>query len=300
MSDFFSLTSNSNKEAQDLLVLGISWDKASSYRFGSLQGPNYIRNATSSKIYNTFTETGIDLSQRWKVNDLGNIDTKDKNFSEIINSISDQVEEHRTEEPILFLGGDHLITYFCLHAINPKNMGIIYFDAHPDLYNHYEGNKYSHACVLRRVLEYTDIKPHNLVQIGIRAFTNEQSVFAIENDILVFPRKEVQKLESKEIATQIKNKLGHLEQIYLSIDLDVLDPAYAPGVGNPEPAGLSTSNIIDLIHELAGLPIKFFDIVEINPKHDYSKVTGYTAAKIIKEILGIIPQKSVRTPPYKV
>ena len=145
------------------------------------------------------------------------------------------------------------------------------------------------ACVLRRIFENTDIKPENLIQIGIRASTKEQSDFARENDILVFPRKTVQKLESKEIATRIKSKLGHLEQIYISIDLDVLDPAYAPGVGNPEPAGLSTSNIIDLIHELAGLPIKFFDIVEINPKHDFSKITGYTAAKIIKEILGIIP-----------
>ncbi|PWI48686.1 agmatinase [Candidatus Heimdallarchaeota archaeon B3_Heim] len=288
MSDFFSLTTNINKEARDLLVLGISWDKSSSYRFGAIQGPNYIRNATSSKIYNTFTETGIELSQRWKINDLGNIDTKDKNFSEIISSISDQIEKHRTEEPIMFLGGDHLITYLCLHAINPKNTGIIYFDAHPDLYDTYEGSKYSHACVLRRVLEYTEIKSQNIVQVGIRAATKEQIDFANEKGILIVTRKEVLRLGIENLEKKIKERTGHLDQIYLSIDLDVLDPAYAPGVGNPEPAGLSTSNVVDLIHELAGLPIKFFDIVEINPKHDKSGITGYAAAKIIKEIFGIV------------
>ncbi len=289
MSDFFNLVNNKQENAKNIFVLGISWDKSSSYRLGALKGPNYIRNSTSSQIYNSFTETGIDLSQRWNVIDLGNINTAFEDLDKLITNIRDRIVEHRSKEPIFFLGGDHLVTYLCLHALNPKNTGIIYFDAHPDLYENYEGDKFSHACVLQRVFEYTDIMPHNLVQIGIRASTKPQRDFSEENGILVYSRKEAQKLELEKIKNQIKEKLGHLEQIYVSFDMDVLDPAFAPGVGNPEPAGLSTSNIIDLIHELRGLPIKFFDIVEVNPTHDYSNITACAAAKIIKEMLGVIP-----------
>jgi agmatinase len=289
MSDFFNLINNSNRNTKNLLILGIAWDKSSSYRSGSVQGPNYIRNATSSKVYNSFTETGTDLTHRWKVIDLGNVDTGGKDFDEIIEYISDQLKQYRKEEPILFLGGDHLVTYLCLHAINPSNTGIIYFDAHPDLYNDYDGDTYSHACVLRRILDNTEIRPQNVIQIGIRASTKEQNDFSSENGVLVFSRKEVEQFGYEAIGDRIKEKIGHLEQIYISIDLDVLDPAYAPGVGNPEPAGLSMPTIVDLIHELSGLPIKFFDIVEINPPHDTSNITGFAAAKIIKEMFGIIP-----------
>ncbi|MHA2389956.1 MAG: arginase family protein, partial [Candidatus Hodarchaeales archaeon] len=142
---------------------------------------------------------------------------------------------------------------------------------------------------IRRILDNTQINPQNIVQIGIRASTKEQNDFSRENGVLVFSRKDVQYLGYDTIVTRIKEKLNHLEQIYISIDLDVLDPANAPGVGNPEPAGLSMSNIVDLIHELSGLPVKFFDIVEINPSKDISNITGFAAAKIIKEMFGIIP-----------
>ncbi len=289
MSDFFNLIDNPNRKARNLLVLGIPWDKSSSYRFGSVQGPDYIRKSTSSKVYNSFTETGTDLNQRWNIIDLGNVDTEVKDLDEIIDNIRYRLNQYRKEEPILFLGGDHLVTYLCMHAINPSTTGIIYFDAHPDLYNEYEGDKYSHACVIRRILDNTQINPQDIVQIGIRASTKEQNDFSRENGVLVFSRKDVQYLGYDTIVTRIKEKLNHLEQIYISIDLDVLDPANAPGVGNPEPAGLSMSNIVDLIHELSGLPIKFFDIVEINPSKDISNITGFAAAKIIKEMFGIIP-----------
>ncbi len=288
MSNFFNLTNNSNRNAQELLILGISWDASSSYRLGSLAGPDYIREATSSKLYNSFTETGVDLTQRWNIIDLGNVDAETMDMSTIIDDITNLLREYRENIPIVFLGGDHLITYLCLHALKPKNVGIIYFDAHPDLYISYEGDRYSHACVLQRVLEHTEINPQNIVQIGIRASTQEQRKFSKENDLLVFTRKEVHSLGIESLGTQVREKLSHLDQIYLSIDLDVLDPAHAPGVGCPEPGGLSTSDIIDLIHEFVGLPIHFADIVEINPQHDSSKITGYTAAKIIKEILGVI------------
>jgi agmatinase len=288
MSDFFNLKNNTGKSTQDILVLGIPWDKSSSYRLGAENGPNYIRKATSSKIYNNFTELGIDLSQRWNISDLGNIDTKSKILDDIRTSICRRLDEKWKGEPILFLGGDHLVTYLCLHALKPKNTGIIYFDAHPDLYDSYENDRYSHACVLRRVFDTTEILPEDVVQIGIRASTKQQSDFSEKNDVLVYTRKKIESIGYNTIGEQVKKKFGHLEQIYVSFDLDVLDPAYAPGVGNPEPGGLSTSNIIDLIHELGGLPIKFFDIVEINPDYDKSNITGYLAAKIIKEMLGII------------
>ncbi|MFX0184486.1 MAG: agmatinase [Candidatus Hodarchaeota archaeon] len=297
---FFGATVSRSLDA-NFLVLGIPLDFSSTYRFGSSKGPQSIRKATSNKLYNHYTEALIDIKEKWKIFDGGDIKIEALNPIEtrqiVLKNLKLILDENLFSR-FLFLGGDHLSTYFTFYSLlkigvfDEKRVGLIYLDAHPDLYEHYEGNHYSHACVVKRIISDTDINAKNIVQIGVRASTTSQMEFAEKEEISIITTKEFQKLGPLESAKNVGNKFKEkVDIIYLSIDLDVLDPAFAPGLGNPETGGLTTREIIDFIQTLAGLPIIAFDIVELCPDHDQSMITAFAAAKIIKETLGIIPLK---------
>ena len=178
-----------------------------------------------------------------------------------------------------FLGGDHLSTYFTFTALKrlaDKRFGLIYLDAHPDLYDHYEGNPYSHACVVKRIIDETNIEPETIFQVGIRAPTPEQTELANSVGINTITTKDFQQNGAKATAENIKAKIPkYIEGMYLSIDMDILDPAYAPGVGNPEPAGLTTRELIDFIHGLQGIKLpeyrnmKIGDFARLNLQGSY-------------------------------
>ncbi len=196
---------------------------------------------------------------------------------------------------MLFLGGDHLTTYFSvcaltkLNAFSDKKIGILYLDSHPDLYNDYKGDPYSHACVLRRILDESLISPENICQVGIRAATPDQLEFIEKTGISMVSTDEILRKGIKSITGEITKMFkDSVDLVYLSIDLDVLDPAFVPGIGNPEPGGLSTAQLIQIIKNMNSLPVFSFDIVEYNPKYDNNQITAFTAAKIIKETLGIL------------
>ncbi|BAD84429.1 arginase [Thermococcus kodakarensis KOD1] len=261
----------------NLLLLGIRWDGSSSYRKGARDGPKAIREATSSELYNSYTENLVNLAERWRYRDLG--DVEGKSFAEVLERVRKLVGENYSGERFLFLGGDHSITYATFRALREasgKEFGLIYFDAHPDLYPHYEGDPYSHACPVRRLVEEGWVRGENVVQVGIRAPTPEQLDFAEREGILIYSASEVWKGAEVEVP---------FERAYLSFDLDVLDPAFAPGVGNPEPGGLSTRELIELIKSIDA-EVVAFDVVELNPRYDVSNVTAFAAAKIIREVLG--------------
>jgi agmatinase len=295
---FFGTTVRSILEA-NFLVFGIPLDYSSSYRFGSSKGPKSIRNATSNKLYNSYTEALIDIKEKWKIFDGGDMKIEALNPIEtrqkVLKSLKPILDENLFSR-FLFLGGDHLSTYFTFYSLSKlgifdeKRVGIIYLDAHPDLYEHYEGNYYSHACVVKRIISDADINAKNIIQAGIRASTPSQMEYAKKEEISIITTKEFQNLGPFEIAKNVKIRFkDKVDFIYLSIDLDVLDPAFAPGLGNPEAAGLTTREIVDFIQSLAGLPIVAFDIVELCPDYDQNMITAFAAAKIIKETLGIIP-----------
>lgn len=289
---FFNTTTD-KKENANLFVLGIPWDASSSYRKGSATAPDYIRKATSGQLYNSITELGTNLTEVWQIFDCGDVEIVSQNAIDARNTTYKSLKAvYRPNVPFLVLGGDHLITYFSLWSLTElsgKNVGIIYVDAHPDLYENYEGDKYSHACVLRRLIEENKINPEHIVQVGIRAPTPAQLIFAKDNGIEIMSTKEFQSYEPSKRAEMIKRNLSdQVDVIYLSIDLDALDPAYAPGVGNPQPGGLTTREIINFIHELQGLKIFAADVVELCPPYDHSGITSFAAAKLIQEILGIM------------
>lgn len=265
-------------ENANLLILGISWDVSSSYRRGAAEAPSYIRKATSEALYNSFTENLVNLSEIWRYRDLG--DLTPSSFKELKNEVLHVVRENFENQVFLFLGGDHSITYATVKAIREvtgKKFGLVYFDAHPDLYAEYDGDLYSHACPVRRIVEDGLIPGDWVLQIGIRAPTPQQIEFADEHGITIIPAREIHRLSEVDVP---------FDTAYFSFDMDVLDPAFAPGVGNPEPGGLSVRELIDSIHTLS-TKILAFDIVELNPRYDVSGITGFAAAKIIREMLGL-------------
>lgn len=294
---FFGATIDDLEEA-NLIILGIPWDASSSYRKGSAIAPNVIRQATSGELYNPNTENNVNIKDKWLIFDAGDvrISSNDAMISrkEVLNVLT-RIYNSKKNQRFLFLGGDHLITYFSFYSLSEigffhgNKTGIIYLDAHPDLYYQYKGNLYSHACVLRRILDQTKIAPKDIIQIGIRASTKEQREFTINSGIKTVYKSQFVKEKPETIANVIKQAFSErIEKIYLSIDLDILDPAFAPGLGNPEPGGLTTRELIEFIQELSDIPIKAFDVVELSPTYDQANITAFAAAKVIKETLGIL------------
>jgi agmatinase len=286
VSLFFGAQTKSRDEA-NALVLGLCWDKSSSYRKGSAKAPKAIREYTSSKIYNPYTENNVNIKDCWKIYDLG--DVTPPSLSEASQAVKEAVSRNANSKLYIFLGGDHSITYAILKALKEVlngSWGLIYFDAHPDLYESYDGNLYSHACTTRRIVEDGIINPQRIIQIGIRASTAEQTAYAEKANIKIVSTSEVYK-NTEKIPPIIVKALNKVKNVYVSLDVDVLDPAFAPGVGNPEGGGITLRNLIDIIHNLKGLNMMALDVVEANPDYDCMGITFCSISKFFKEFLGM-------------
>lgn len=275
MSDFGGAIKKS--ETYELAILGVPFDEKSCFLRGAASGPQAIRQASTGKALNPFTELGINLETEITIVDLGDVDTSgdvDKTFARIEENVTKILEKKAV--PII-LGGDHSITFPILKAFAPffPKLDLLHFDAHPDLYPELYGDRFSHACPFARILEAGLVD--RLIQIGIRAATAEQREMASKFGVTMMEMKDL----------KILPRLEFHHPLYISFDLDSLDPAFAPGVAHHEPGGLTTRQVIDLIHELKA-QIVGFDIVELNPARDPSGITAAAAVKIIKEVIGQI------------
>jgi agmatinase len=269
-------------------VVGIPFDAFSSFMHGAAHAPAQIRKVMHSGACNLCSESGIDLADRPEFIDLGDLDFDGE--SDAIESIEATTSDLLNRDiRLISLGGDHAITYPLLKSYHKKfgRLDIVHLDAHPDLYDRYDDNRFSHACPFARIME--ERLASRLVQIGIRTLNPHQKQQAerFGTEIITIP--------------QLQNaaKLRVKGPLYLSIDLDVLDPAFAPGVAHHEPGGLTTRQLIDLIQQLQA-PLVGADIVEYNPKRDFSDMTAMVAVKILKEVaarmLEIPPDPSWKGP----
>jgi len=274
----------------------LPWDATSSYRRGAAAGPDAIRRATSRRLYNRFTEQGLDLAALWKVCDHGNVkETSD--ISKLKRSLASAISLHdHRGHSTLFLGGDHFISYPCFSLMAQKckcRLSLLYFDAHPDLYESYEGSHYSHATTVSRILEDRNISSGTVCYVGIRASTSEQNERIRTLGLNAYTAQDVYRRGCDAIASSIRSVLLN-QPVYLSVDLDCLDPAFAPGVGNPQPGGLSTRQIFEILHGLEGTDIVAADIVEYAPRFDSkARTTAFTSAILIKEIMGIMAKSAI-------
>lgn len=256
------------------ILVGIPFDAQSSYLRGAGDAPPKIREALSCDAWNLSTELGVDLSLPGIYEDAGDlrIDREDEAFAAIETRIGALIDAGK--RPVS-LGGDHSITFPIVKAFarHYPELTIFHFDAHPDLYNEFEGNPLSHACPFARIMEAGLAK--RLVQVGIRTMVPHQRQQAERFNVEVL---EMHSLPAYE-------RLNSDGPIYLTFDMDVLDPAFAPGISHREPGGMTVREAIAHLHAIQG-NIVGADLVEYNPVQDIAGMTATVAAKILKEILG--------------
>lgn len=251
-----------------IIIQGIQYDEKSSYQQGPKLAPPLIREALNSGSFNMFAENGIN------VDELNIVDKGDFEISEYFDIEKITSSQLEGGSKILTLGGDHSITFPIIkahHAKYPK-LDILQIDAHSDLYDEFEGDKYSHACPFARIME--NGYAVKLVQVGIRALNTHQSEQAEKFGV------EIHEMKDLDLTSIPKFE----NPLYISLDLDGLDPAFAPGVSHHEPGGLSSRQVIDLIQSIDS-EIIGADIVEYNPNRDFQDMTAFLAAKLMKEIL---------------
>ena len=257
------------------MLLGVPFDAASSFRRGAAGAPTAIRAALASSAGNSWTEGLVDLGAPGALSDAGDLSVPEAGAAARATIEQGVARLLAAGGRPIVLGGDHSITYPILRAVRRAHpqLSVLHVDAHSDLYEEFQGDRYSHACPFARALEerLTD----QLVQVGIRATNAHQrsqadryGVTVIDMDAWVAGRRPT---------------LAH--PAYLSIDLDGLDPAFAPGVSHPEPGGLTVRDVIGLVHGLS-VPLVGADVVEHNPELDVRGLTAVVAAKLVKEIAG--------------
>ena len=252
-----------------IAIQGIEFDSKSSFQTGPAKAPKLIREALHSGSGNSYTE------------DLVSIDTPsivDKGDFEIQEYFDiEQLTLNHLESgaKILTLGGDHSITYPVIKAYSTKypKLDILHIDAHGDLYDEFEGDKFSHACPFARIME--NGYAARLVQVGIRTLNPHQKAQAEKFKVEVHQMR-YWNLDSID---------GFDNPVYISLDMDGFDPAYAPGVSHHEPGGLSSRQVIKLIQSI-DTEVVGADIVEYNPERDFQNMTAFLAAKMMKELLG--------------
>jgi len=259
-----------------IIIQGIPYDEKSSYLQGARQAPSLIRKFYHSSSTNYFAENGVDTNSP-DVIDKGDFEIGD--YFEIEEIISEHLDGNAQ---VITLGGDHSITYPIFKAFAQKHqkLDILHFDAHPDLYDELDGDKHSHACPFTRIMESG--LASRLVQVGIRTLNSHQKEQAEKFGVEIH---EMRNLDSSEIP-DFENP------VYISLDMDVFDPAFAPGVSHHEPGGMTSRQVIEIVQNIRQNVIGA-DIVEYNPTRDIQDITGALAAKMLKEILGtMIGQKS--------
>lgn len=251
-----------------IIVQGIKYDAKSSFQQGPALAPSLIREALHSGAMNLCAENGISIQSEAIVN-KGDFEIKD--YFEIEKITAAHLNANNK---IFTLGGDHSISYPIIKAYHKHYplLDILHIDAHADLYDQYEGDKHSHACPFARIMESGFAL--NLVQVGIRTLNSHQAAQAKKFKV------QIHQMKNLDLAAipRFKNPL------YISLDMDAFDPAFAPGVSHHEPGGLSSRQVIELIQNIDAQVVGA-DLVEYNPNRDFQSMTAYLAAKMMKEIL---------------
>lgn len=265
---------------RDIELIGLPTDRHSSFVRGPAKGPQAIRAALASDHWNPACENGLEIGLDFALHDLGDLDLRedDEDDARITQAVANTLTAGRVP---LLLGGDHSVTVPVLRAIAAANgpVEILHFDAHPDLYDVLDGDRRSHATPFARIME--EGLASRLVQIGIRTLNRHQREQAARFGVDV--------IEMKSLASRPWPVFE--KPLYISIDLDAFDPAFAPGVSHHEPGGLTARQVIDALLDIRA-PIVGADVVELNPARDQGNVTAVLAAKLVKELAGLMAATS--------
>jgi arginase len=259
--------------ANTVSLLGIPYDANSSYLRGPALAPKLIREALYCDSTNMWTEDGIDLGVPNTFEDKGDLNLPEEAvaaFAEIENGVKNALG---SGYPLICMGGDHSVTYPTLRAFHSRypDLTLLHFDAHPDLYEVLDGNRLSHACPFARIMDERLVR--RLVQVGIRTLNRHQLDQAMKFGVDVITMRNLAAVATVKIDGPV----------FISLDLDVLDPAFAPGISHYEPGGMSVREVLNCIQGLR-VEIVGADIVEYNPTRDRDRQTAMVCSKFLKEI----------------
>jgi len=263
----------------DYIVLGIPLDVTSTYRSGSKFAPSAIREA-SLNIETYSFRAGLD-AEDLRLHDLGDLHVT-ADVDETLKRIELVVKELLDDEKLpVIIGGEHTITLSAMRAVG-SNVALVSFDAHLDLRDEYMGRTVCHATFMRRI--YEQIKPEKVLEIGVRAACKEELDYAEKSDVQVLSVQRIRKDGLEKTVENVAKALTDHKKIYLTVDMDVLDPAFAPAVQNPEPDGLSMHEFLDILCSICDNRMVAFDVAEVAPQYDRG-ATAIQAAKTIFEVL---------------
>jgi agmatinase len=256
-------------------IIGIPFDANSSFLKGPSYAPQRIRLMDKEGSANSFSESGLEVKENYNYQDCGDILFNDTNpekaFTAIKNKIANLLKD---DSKVISIGGDHSVSFPIISAFADKfeGLNILHLDAHADLYDNFDNNPYSHASPFARIMETGKI--NSLTQVGIRTFSTHQREQAAKFGVKV--------IEMKDFDFDFIKTLQ--SPLYISLDLDVLDPAFAPGISHHEPGGMTTRELIKIIQTIP-VEIVGADIVEYNPIRDINNMTAMVAYKLIKEFV---------------
>ncbi len=281
-------------EDADIVVFGQAFDKAASVRKGAADGPRHIREISYSI---TPTTEDFELIEDVNILDLGDFDNQ--NQEELFKEVKEEVIKIvKAGKFFTMLGGDHSVSIPIYQALNEAlddNFGIIHIDAHFDLNDELAGSNLSHGCPARRATELDKVNgSDNLYFVGIRSIEMDELEYMKENKVNVLNSRRFSKIGVDEAVKEVVNHMKKFKYVYLTLDIDVLDPGFAAGTGTPQFAGLSPREVLEFLRGVFELPIIGFDVVEVAPSLDSSLASSYAARKIIVESWGHYLRKQNR------
>jgi agmatinase len=276
----------------DVAILGIPFDSGTSYRPGARFGPQAIRQASRNLRTNFHPDYDTEPFKTLQVADAGDVGCNPFSIEEAIAQIEkDATELFKSAATIVSLGGDHTIAVPLLRAVN-KQVGpvaLVHFDAHLDTWDTYFGAPYTHGTPFRRAAEEGLFKDDASIHVGIRGplYSREDLINDEELGFKVVHCDELESHGVDHVVKRIRDRVGD-NPLYLSIDIDVLDPAHAPGTGTPEIAGMTSREMVNIIRGLKGLKLIAADVVEVAPAYDHAEITSLAAATIAFEMINLV------------
>src|SRR5438093_9082094 len=273
-------------EKSRFVFFGVPFDRTSTYKPGSRFAPSALRDISANlELYSIRSNLDLEMVP---VHDAGDIDTVE-DLSETLRRTTQVWKELTATGKIpIIAGGEHTVTKAAVDAL-PTDLGIVNLDAHLDLRDEFLGEKLSHATFMRRVAE--KLGSDHIMEVGIRAFSRPELDFARKSGVTMITPQDLRETGTSKTAQRIRGFLSGFSHSYVTVDIDVLDPAFAPGVGNPEPDGISTDELLTLIDASMQKNTVGFDLVEVSPQLD----SGQTAAVGVKVIFEAIAALSTRS-----
>ena len=280
----------------DACFIGIPLDVGTSNRPGTRFGPKQIRaESVMLRPYNMWTRAAPFDSLR--IADIGDVPINTFDLKDAVRRIEAFYDNVLTHPVIpMTLGGDHTLTLPVLRSIARKHgpVGLVHIDAHADINDHMFGESIAHGTTFRRAFEEGLIDPNHTFQIGLRGtgYTAEDFDWARDKGFTVVQVEELWHKSATPLIDGIRAKMG-TRPVYLTFDIDSLDPAYAPGTGTPEIAGMTTREMVNVIRGLSGMNLISADVVEVSPAYDHAEVTSLAAATIVYELTNLFAKKKL-------